>query len=345
MELDKKIRQLRFKAGYTQEQLADRLGVSPQSVSKWENAVSMPDITILPQLAEVFGITIDDLFDLSVEQKFNRIENRIDLENEFSQDVFIEYEEFLKQQLAVEEHKKRATELIALLYWHRMDSFARKAAEYAKEAIRMSPGEKGCQWILQKAAGHCAWDWNISNHTAAIEFYCQLAEENPDKRMPLLYLIDHLIIDHRTTEAKKALEKLTKLKDVNPILITVYRANIALADYQEEEADAIIQEMVEKHSDDSVCLFEAAQYYAKKADYLKAIGLYEKSFAKTTRKPRFQDELMGIADIYEILKDYRKAAETYDRIIDLLVNEWGFKEETDLKYAENKRNLLLAKAK
>ena len=53
MELGKKIRQLRFKAGLTQDQLAEKLGISPQSVSKWENAAAMPDITTLPLLAEI----------------------------------------------------------------------------------------------------------------------------------------------------------------------------------------------------------------------------------------------------------------------------------------------------
>ena len=48
MELGKKIRQLRFKAGMTQEQLAERLTLSPQSVSKWETGAAMPDITALP---------------------------------------------------------------------------------------------------------------------------------------------------------------------------------------------------------------------------------------------------------------------------------------------------------
>ena len=55
MELGKKIRQLRFKAGMTQEQLAEKLGIGPQSVSKWENAVAMPDISLLPKLAEEIG--------------------------------------------------------------------------------------------------------------------------------------------------------------------------------------------------------------------------------------------------------------------------------------------------
>ena len=40
MELGKKIRALRLKAGFTQEQLAEKLGIGAQSVSKWENGVS-----------------------------------------------------------------------------------------------------------------------------------------------------------------------------------------------------------------------------------------------------------------------------------------------------------------
>ncbi|MBO4862108.1 MAG: helix-turn-helix transcriptional regulator, partial [Firmicutes bacterium] len=105
MELGKKIRQLRFKAGLTQEQLADKLGIGAQSVSKWENDVAMPDITTLPLIAEIFGVTIDDLFDLTAEQRLNRIENRLDAEDDLPQDVFREYEDFLKTQLPDEQHK------------------------------------------------------------------------------------------------------------------------------------------------------------------------------------------------------------------------------------------------
>ena len=42
----------------------------------------------LPLLAEIFGVTIDDLFDLTAEQRFNRIEHRMDIEDELPQDVF-----------------------------------------------------------------------------------------------------------------------------------------------------------------------------------------------------------------------------------------------------------------
>ncbi|MBQ6240281.1 MAG: hypothetical protein IJK56_07975 [Firmicutes bacterium] len=250
---------------------------------------------------------------------------------------------FTQEQLEDPVYGKRATELIAYLYWHRMEMFSRKAAHYAKEAVKLAPGEKGCQWILSKAAGHAVWDWDIANHTHAIAFYRDLTEEHPEERLPYLFLLDNLLADHRADEAEKVLERLCRLEDSNPILNEVYRAHIALARFDEPTADQIIEGLLAAHPDDSVCLFEAAQYYAEKADYQKAIGLYERSFEKETRRPRFQDDLLGIRDIYEIMGDYRKAADTCDRILELLKEEWGITEGDDLKALEEKKAALLAK--
>ena len=344
MELGKKIRQLRFKAGLTQEQLAEKLGIGAQSVSKWENAVAMPDITALPLLAEIFGVSIDDLFDLTSEQRLNRIENSLDITEELPQELFREYEDFLKSQLDDKQNKQRAASLIAYLYWHRMNSNARKAGKYAKEAIRMAPGVKDCQWVLVRAEGQASWDWNMNNHTKAIEFWREIVEENPSVRLPYLYLLDNLLADNRADEAEAYLERASRLPDARPVMVQVYRAHIALARFDEKTADRIIDELAAAHPDDPACLFETAQYYAKKSNYRKAIGLYERSFEKEQRRPRFTDELQAIADIYEIMGEYRKAAETYGRIIDLLENEWGFTEDTGLSHAREEKARLLAKA-
>ncbi len=53
---------LRRTTGMTQEMLADRLGVSPQAVSKWERQLSCPDVSLLPAMADVFEVSIDELF-------------------------------------------------------------------------------------------------------------------------------------------------------------------------------------------------------------------------------------------------------------------------------------------
>lgn len=64
-----KIAQLRKERKMTQEELANLIGVSSQSVSKWENNVTAPDIMLLPILAGIFEVTIDALFSLEGRQK------------------------------------------------------------------------------------------------------------------------------------------------------------------------------------------------------------------------------------------------------------------------------------
>lgn len=59
--LGQRIAELRSGRGIKQNELAERLGVSAQAVSKWENDISCPDISVLPQLAEELGVTVDEL--------------------------------------------------------------------------------------------------------------------------------------------------------------------------------------------------------------------------------------------------------------------------------------------
>lgn len=62
MNLAGKITQLRKNKGMTQDEVAERLGVSPQAVSKWETGVSCPDIMLVPKLSDLFEVSIDELF-------------------------------------------------------------------------------------------------------------------------------------------------------------------------------------------------------------------------------------------------------------------------------------------
>ncbi len=56
------IARLRREHNMKQDELAEMLDVTPQAVSKWENGASMPDISLLPKLAKIFGVSIDELF-------------------------------------------------------------------------------------------------------------------------------------------------------------------------------------------------------------------------------------------------------------------------------------------
>lgn len=61
----------------TQEELAELLNVSSQAVSKWEQKINSPDIMILPKLAEIFKISIDELFGIIVDTEpvFNLVQD------------------------------------------------------------------------------------------------------------------------------------------------------------------------------------------------------------------------------------------------------------------------------
>ena len=68
MNIGNKIRELRKQRGITQEQLAESIGISFQAVSKWENNIALPDITLVPVLASYFGVSMDELFDLNLKE-------------------------------------------------------------------------------------------------------------------------------------------------------------------------------------------------------------------------------------------------------------------------------------
>ncbi|MFD1904122.1 helix-turn-helix domain-containing protein [Paenibacillus rhizoplanae] len=61
LKVGRNIVRLRGMAGLTQMGLADKLGISYQAVSNWERGASMPDISKLPQLAEIFDVGIDEI--------------------------------------------------------------------------------------------------------------------------------------------------------------------------------------------------------------------------------------------------------------------------------------------
>lgn len=59
MNLGKQIKELRMNNNMTQESLAEIIGTSVQSISRWENSQTFPDISMLPIIANVFDVTID----------------------------------------------------------------------------------------------------------------------------------------------------------------------------------------------------------------------------------------------------------------------------------------------
>ena len=71
MSIGKNIASFRKAKGWTQAELGEKIGVSNQAVSKWESEMSMPDVMLLPALADAFGCYIDELFSREIKTEIH----------------------------------------------------------------------------------------------------------------------------------------------------------------------------------------------------------------------------------------------------------------------------------
>ncbi|MDR0916943.1 MAG: helix-turn-helix domain-containing protein [Oscillospiraceae bacterium] len=105
--IGQKIRALRRERDLTQEELADMLGVSVQAISKWEVGGGLPDISQLPPLASVFGVSADELLGIDVANEEAEVQRLVDevyapvwrgeIEEDSQVYMFGKYRELLKR--------------------------------------------------------------------------------------------------------------------------------------------------------------------------------------------------------------------------------------------------------
>ncbi len=91
---------MRKQRNLTQEQIAETLGVSCQAVSKWETNSSYPDISLLPIIADYFGVSVDYLIAHDTSKQFEEIDNTCKLaDNMFTEERYMEVVPILREML------------------------------------------------------------------------------------------------------------------------------------------------------------------------------------------------------------------------------------------------------
>jgi len=193
MNFAKKCRELRVKKAVTQEQMANALGLSPQAISKWETGTTLPDIALLPEISVYFGVTLDELFDLSDEKHFSRIENMVILQERID-DCDLDYaRSFLLSRLSRPENAERCLQLLPALLNCRADSYRKEAEYYAMEALARFPENHNNHANLSDAQQGMHGDWNLDNHSERILFYKEFLSKNPQSREGLVWYIRELL--------------------------------------------------------------------------------------------------------------------------------------------------------
>lgn len=323
IEIGKKIKTLRLQKGMTQEEIAVKLNMSSQAISKWENNVTMPDIQILPELSVILGVTIDELFALTDDTHLERIKNMIYNEHFISKDDYTYAEQFLKEKLNDDEKKSQCLTLLAELHIHRSVEHRELASHYAKDTLRLTPDKKANHNALRDSENGIIFDWNFSNHHKLIEYYINFVQNNPNYWQAYVLLMNYLIADGRCTEAREVLEKLNK---VHPsYLYQLYGGLIYKEECNLSQALVLWEQMTELYPDEWLAWSSRGDCMAKLCRYDEAIEYYTKGY-ELQPNPKYTDSLEAISHIYEIQGKYAKTIETLQEIISLLESDWRIKE-------------------
>lgn len=149
MILADKIIALRKKAGWSQEELAEQLGVSRQAVSKWEGAQSVPDMERILQMSKVFGVTTDYLLKDELEaEEYAASEPDTELHRVTMEDAA----RYLDLRKAAAPKMALAT-FLCIISAYRFFCSAHGARARTPRSPRMQPQGSGC------ARCCCLWRW------------------------------------------------------------------------------------------------------------------------------------------------------------------------------------------
>ncbi|MDR1464571.1 MAG: helix-turn-helix domain-containing protein [Oscillospiraceae bacterium] len=322
LEFGRKLRTLRGARGMTQEQLAGRLGVSPQAVSKWETGAAAPDIGLLPGISVAFGATIDELFCLSDAEHLARVGQLLTDSRDLDAQTFSSAETLLQGILARCPDSALAALRLAELYEHRSETLTRQAVLYAKQAIRIAPEEKSGHSVLTRLLRGHGGDWTQTNTLEMVRYYRGLMKRVPDYQEGWRWLLEQLIGNGSLEEAREIVENNPVVR--RHVLAKMWLGDIAYARGDGTEALRLWDECVGSAPDDWRPRAFRADRMVAMGRYGEAIRDYEAWLEKQPAPP-YCDPYICMALLYEELRDLPKAIEQREAHRRLL-REIGFEQ-------------------
>ena len=173
----KNLKRFRLAKNLTQEQAAERLGVSTQTVSRWECNTTLPDVTILPKIAALYCITIDDLYkenSMAYENYASRLCSVFGVSHkpEDYMQAEMEYRKLLK----TGEYTTEDLRSYGILHQYMMQVCRDKAEEILNRVINRGPEEDPeTYWATQRQKVHFLWE--IGRNQESINEFLPLVED------------------------------------------------------------------------------------------------------------------------------------------------------------------------
>ena len=185
----KNLKRLRIAKNMTQEQAAEALGVSTQTVSRWECNTTLPDVTLLPKIAALYCVTIDDLYkenSVAYDNYASRLCSVFEASHkpeDFMQ-AEIEYRKLMKSG----EYTMEDLRSYGILHQYMMQVCRDKAEEILNRAIKRGVEEAPeTYWATQRQKVYFLWE--IGRNQESIDTFLPLAEAGSNELNAWICLI------------------------------------------------------------------------------------------------------------------------------------------------------------
>ncbi len=187
--LSKNLKRFRIAKNMTQEQAAEALGVSTQTVSRWECGTTLPDVTLLPKIAALYCVTIDDLYkETSI--AYDNYASRLGSVFEASRkpEDFLRADMEYRKLLKSDDYTMDDLRLYGILYQQMTNVCIRKAEELFDRVIKEGPAaDPETYWSTRRQKGYFLWE--IGRNQENIDEFLPLVEAGSNELQEWICLI------------------------------------------------------------------------------------------------------------------------------------------------------------
>ena len=269
----KNLKRLRIAKNLTQEQAAEALGVSTQTVSRWECNTTLPDVTILPKIASLYCVTIDDLYKESsvaydnYAQRLGSVFEASHKPEDFMQ-AYVEYQKLLKSR----EYTTEDLRLYGILFQYMMQVCRDKAEEVFNRVIKKGPEvDTEAYWSTRRQKGYFLWE--IGRNQENIDAFLPLVEAGTNELQEWICLIQAYTFAEEYDVAWEWVQK-AESKFQESAILHIYAGDLLRSMKRYDEAFPHWKRALEMEPEWCDSAYAMASCYEEMGDYENAYVVY-----------------------------------------------------------------------
>lgn len=269
----KNLKRFRVAKNMTQEQAAEALGVSTQTVSRWECNTTLPDVAVLPKIAALYCVTIDDLYkETSV--AYDNLAQRLGsiFEASLKPEDFLRADMEYRKLLKSGEYTTDDLRLYGILYQEMMYVCIKKAGEMFDQVIQRGPAENPeVYWSTRRQRGYFLWE--IGRNQENIDSYLPLVEAGSSELQEWVCLIQAYSFAEDYDAAWKYLQT-AESKFPESATLHIYAGDLLRSMKRYDEAFLHWRRALEMEPQWCDAAYSTASCYEELGDYAKAYEVY-----------------------------------------------------------------------